>query len=395
MKVVQINATSSKGSTGKICVSISELLTSSGIENYVLYSSGTSSHKESIKYTRGKTAKIEALKSRIFGNYGFNTKSDTKRLISKLERISPDIVHIHNIHSHNCNLTMLFNYLKEKGIRIVWTFHDCWAFTAYCPHFSYPSCEKWKNGCNRCPQVKSYSFFFDRSSEIYDKKRNLFTGLDLTVVTPSNWLGDLVKQSFLKQCPVKVINNGIDLNIFKPSDSDFREKYGLENKKIVLGVSFGWSKKKGIDVFSALSQQLGDDYKIVLVGVSSETAKDLPGNILTIERTQDQKALAEIYSAANIFFNPTREETYPTVNMEALACGTPVLTFNTGGSPEIIDESCGSVINSDNIEAIAKEIKRIVEGKIFSAESCLKRAQSFSDKDKFKAYLDLYKEMVD
>lgn len=393
MKTVQINATCGIGSTGKICVGISKLLTDAAIENYILCSRGNGFPQEKI-CANGRYIKVQALKSKLFGNYGFNSKRAAKKMIEELEKVQPDVVHLHNIHGHDCNLEMLFSYFRDKKTKLVWTLHDCWAFTAYCPHFMMAKCNQWRNRCEHCVQRKDYSWFFDRSRELYEKKRALFTGLDLTIVTPSQWLADIVKQSFLKDYPVLVINNGIDLSVFNPQQSDFRTKYGLEGKKLVLGVSFGWDDRKGLDVFVELAQRLPDDYQIILVGTNSNVDKLLPKNILSIHRTNNQLELAEIYSAADLFVNPTREENYPTVNMEAIACGTPVVTFRTGGSPEIFDETCGCVVECNDVAALESESCRICTDKPYSEVACLERAKTFDQNERFKEYLKLYERVV-
>jgi len=390
MKVVQINVTCGIGSTGKIALAISEILDKNNTENYILYSQGHSDLKNSIKYTTRIAVKMQALVSRVCGNYGFEAKNATKKLISHLERIKPDIIHIHNIHSHDCNLEMLFNYIKANNIKIYWTFHDCWAFTGYCPHFDMVGCEKWKNECECCPQMGSYSWFFDRSKQNFNKKKKLFQNLDLTVITPSQWLADRVKESFLKDYPVKVINNGIDLSVFKPVDSNFREKHNCEDKFLILGVAFDWDRRKGLDVFIELSKRLDERFKIVLVGTNENVDKQLPANIISIHRTQNQTELAGIYTACDLFVNATREENYPTVNMESLACGTPVLTFNTGGSPEMLDETCGFVVEKDDIDALLSEIQNISENKPYSKENCLEKAKHFDTNARFKEYIELY-----
>ena len=389
MKVVQINAVCGKGSTGKICVDISKLLTENGIENYILYSLGKSDYPLGIKFTNEKYLKLQALKSRIFGNYGFNSQHATKNLIKELERIQPDIVHIHNIHSNDVNLKMLFEYLRKTQVKAYWTFHDCWAFTGYCPYFDMASCDKWKQGCYSCPQKKSFSFVLDKSAKLYQKKKELIDGVNLTVITPSKWLADLTKQSFFKDCEIKVINNGINLDIFKPTESDFREKYNLIGKKVVLGVAFDWGRRKGLDVFIELSKILPKDYRVVLVGTNDNIDKLLPENIISIHKTNNQKELAEIYTAADVFANPTREENYPTVNMEALACGTPVVTFETGGSPEIIDEKTGIVVDIDDINAFEKAVVEVCNGKL-TKENCLDKAKEFNKISRFKEYIKLY-----
>lgn len=390
MTVVQINVTCGKGSTGNIVLSVSKLLTQDGVENYILYSSDKSEYALAKKYTNAWELKWQALFSRVFGNYGFTSKRLTKRLLLELDKIKPDVVHLHNLHGHNCNLRMLLSYFKKNKIKLYWTFHDCWAYTAYCPHYAMVGCKKWQTGCERCPQRKRYSWFFDKSHKLYNKKKKLFSCLDLTIITPSEWLAGEVKKSFLKEYPIKVIHNGIDLSVFKPTESDFREKYGIGDKYIVLGVAFGWGQRKGLDVFVELAKRLGQRYQIVLVGTDKKVDKLLPSNIISIHRTQNQKELAEIYTASNVFANPTREENYPTVNMEALACGTPVVTFNTGGSPEIIDETCGVVVNKDDIDSMEREIKRVCEDKTLSGEACLERAKGFDAQKRFEEYVDLY-----
>lgn len=391
MKIVQINATAQSGSTGNICCAVSKLLNENNIENYIFYSLDNSNEKNAIKYLSKSNIKLQALQSRIFGNYGFEAKNATKKLINYLEEIKPDIIHLHNIHSHNCNLELLFNYIRTNNIKTFWTFHDCWAFTAYCPYFDMIGCDKWKTKCKNCPQYKEFSWFFDKSQYIFDQKKSSMQNLYLTIITPSQWLAGLVKQSFLKEYPVKVINNGIDLSIFKPINNDIKVKYNCENKYLILGVAFGWGKRKGLDVFVELFKRLDrNKYKIMLVGTDEHIEKDLPDNIISIHRTKNQNELAEIYSAADLFVNPTREENYPTVNMESLACGTPVLTFDTGGSPEIIDETCGIVVEKDDIDSMYNEIINICENNVFTKDACLRKSKQFDMNERFKEYLQLY-----
>lgn len=390
MKIVQINATCGVGSTGKICVGISELLSAEGVENYILYSSRTNGYPLGLACSDDRYIRIQALKSRILGNYGFNSRGATKRMLQQLERIGPDVVHLHNIHGHDCDLELLFSWFRRKKTKLVWTFHDCWVFTGYCTYFDMANCGKWKTACSECIQRRDFSWFWDRSKELFERKRSLLTGLDLTIVTPSKWLAELVKESFLKDDPVKVIHNGIDLTVFRPTESDFRVRYGLAGKKLILGVAFGWGPRKGLDVFIELAKRLPQEYQIVLVGTDSQVDKLLPGNIISIHRTQNQQELAQIYTAADLFVNPTREENYPTVNMESLACGTPVLTFRTGGSPECLDGSCGAVVECDDVPALEKEIIRICTEQPFTQEDCLARAATFEQKERFSEYLRLY-----
>ena len=394
MKVVQINATCGVGSTGKICVGISGLMTDAGVENHILYSSRTSGDPCGIACSDDRAIRLQALKARVLGNYGFNSRKATRSMIAQLERLRPDLVHLHNIHGHDCDLEMLFSYFQERKTRLIWTFHDCWAFTAYCPHFTMAKCGKWKTRCGNCSQRREFSWFFDRSGELFDRKKELFAGLDLTIVTPSKWLAGLVRESFLKAYPVQVIHNGIDLSVFKPTESDFRQRHGLEGKKLLLGVSFDWSERKGLDVLVELARRLPEEYRIVLVGTNEKLDRQLPEGILSIHRTQNQQELAQIYTAADLFVNPTREENYPTVNMESLACGTPVLTFRTGGSPEILDETCGAVVECDDVDAMEHQIRRICTDRPYPEAACLKKAREFDRNERFKEYLKLYERVV-
>lgn len=395
MKVVQINIVCDKGSTGKICTGISRVLNNENIENYILYSIGKSENPNAIKCTE-KWPKLQALLSRIKGNYGFNSVKTTKSLISRLEKIKPDIVHLHNMHGHNCHLEILLEYLQNSQTKVIWTFHDCWTYTGYCPHYVMANCYKWKKGCHDCVQVKKFSWFIDNSSILYDKKKKAFETLDFTIATPSKWLAEEVRQSFLCEKPIQVVNNGIDLTVFEEKETSFREQYKIGiDEYVVLGVAIQWVERKGPDIFAKLAECLDDKkYRVVMVGTDENIEKLLPENIITIRKTESVHALAEIYSAADLFINPTREEVFGLVNVEALACGTPVVTFNTGGSPECIDETCGSVVEVDDFEGLKNEIIRICETKPYSKEACIKRARQFDQNDKYLEYYELYKEVL-
>ena len=395
MKIVQINTVSDFGSTGKICAQISHLLDERSIENAILFSSGDAKDKSNrLKYANSFEIKMATLFSRMAGNWGFENFISTLRLIKKLDQIHPDIVHLHNIHSHACNLDMLFSWIKKHRVRVVWTFHDCWAFTGYCTHFLTANCMNWETGCGPCPCFRGYSFFFDKSAENYARKKKLLHGADLHITCPSHWLADAVKKSFLKEHPVTVIHNGIDLNMFQPKPGRFRETHGIpQEKKIILGVAFHWDDSKGLDVFVQLAGVLpAEEYQIVLVGTTEEIERTLPPDILCIRKTKNQDELAAIYSDADVFLNPTRADTFPTVNMESLACGTPVVTFNTGGSPEIIDENTGLVVR-DHIDDIRKGIETVLSSKQYSLQNCVERAKSFEVNDQMMQYVKLYESM--
>lgn len=390
MKVVQLCSYCGYGSVGKICQALSECLTKKGIENYVLYSRKNSNYPLAYRYSKHSSAKLQSLKSRILGNYGFNSEHDTYRLINKFEEIEPDIVHIHNIHSHDCNIEVLFDYFRMKKTKIFYTFHDCWAFTGYCMYFDTVGCEKWKTQCEKCPLHKKFSWIFDRSKELYERKKALFSELDLTIITPSAWLSMLTKESFLGNYPIKVINNGINLSVFKPYDSNFRGNYNLKDKFIILGVAMTWEDRKGLNTFVKLAKDLDDHFQIVMVGTNETDDKKLPDNIISIHRTKSQKELAEIYSAADIFVNPTMEENFPTVNIESIACGTPVITYDTGGSKEMLDDKCGIVVPRGDYKSLLLTISSYAKTNKILKSDCVERAKMYNQDDKYLEYLAIY-----
>ena len=397
MKIVQINATCGRGSTGNICLEISRLLSRNNIENYVFYAVGNCDDKLAIRYARNSDIRFAAARSHVVGNYGFNSRYITQKLIKKLDIVKPDIVHLHNVHSHNCHLSLLINYLSENNIKTIWTFHDCWAFTGYCTHFIMTGCDRWRTSCRNCPQYKHFSMFFDCSNALFNKKRELLSRLDLTIVTPSRWLADIVKQSFLRECGVEVIHNGIDLSVFKPSKLNIRKRYGIsEEKSMLLGVAYDWGMRKGLDVFCELADRLDTSrYQIVLAGISEEIRNSIPNSIITVSRLSDQTELAQLYSAADIFINPTREDTFPTVNMEAAACGTPVVTSDVGGCPETVGAETGIVVSKGDIEGIIDAIKRINSSDMYSSDACRDYAcKHFDKRVAYQSYLSLYNKII-
>lgn len=394
MRIVQING-GAKGSTGKIMMGIADVARAQGHEVMCASPITTTNRDagEDCGYYRIGTfnsRRVNVALARITGFNGCFAWFETYKLLKKIDEFKPDIIHLHNLHDSYINLPMLFSYIKKHDIPVVWTLHDCWAFTGHCPHFTIAKCDKWKTGCHGCKQYKDYpASIFDNSELMWKLKKKWFTGVkNMTIVTPSEWLAGLAKESYLKEYPIRVINNGIDLNVFKPTKSDFREKYGISPSEcIILGVSFGWNYKKGLDCFVKLRNELNEQYRIVLVGTDSSIDKKLPSGIVSIHRTQNQKELAEVYSAADVFFNPTREEVLGLVNLESLACGTPVVTFNTGGSPECIDEYSGIIVEEGD------DIKTIFEKKTYAnimEENCIKRAQQFKENEVYLKYLNIY-----
>lgn len=396
MKIVQINAVP-YGSTGKIMLGIHKELLNRGYDSYVIWGIGRKSNKNNNEFDINY--KFDNFFHKIYSHFackqGFASWYSTKKIISILEEIKPNIVHLHNLHNNFINIDLLFNYLKSNHIKIFWTFHDCWAFTGKCVHFELAECYKWKTECHNCPILKdSPKSYIDRTNWCFNKKRELLSNLDLTIISPSDWLACYVKDSFLKKYPIKVINNGINTDIFRHRDSKFKNKYNILSKKIILGVASPWSKRKGLDDFIKLSKVLDNDFVIVLVGLNKKQMITLPKNIIGIQRTNNQIELAEIYSASDIFFNPTYEDNYPTVNLEAIACGTPVLTYNTGGCAEFkkfIDKNCEQyVIDKYSVNLDIYNVKERIKKIINSSSFKLINSKSLSENNMVDEYIKLY-----
>lgn len=394
LRVLHINTVYRKGSTGKIIAGIESVCNEIGIDTYVAYRYCDTSEKSDneIPVSSWLDCHVHNRLAMYTGFQGLFSYFKTKQFLKTVDRIKPDIIHIHNIHGSFINHRLLFDYIKSNDIKTIWTLHDCWSFTGFCPHFGIERCEKWRNGCGDCIRCRSERYpIIDCTRIMWSKKKKWFSEVNqLNIVTPSNWLASLVKESFLKDYTVNVINNGIDLNVFRPCESDFRKMHNCENKFVILGVAFDWGMRKGLDVFIELSKIISSDMQIVLVGIEDKMDKLIPDNIITIQRTNNQRELAQIYSSCDLFINPTREDTFPTVNIESLACGTPVLTFQTGGSPEIINDHCGCSVPCDDFEALYEKIMYIKMNNPYSSVDCVKRAASFDMNEKFKEYVELY-----
>ncbi|MBR3639959.1 MAG: glycosyltransferase, partial [Clostridia bacterium] len=317
--------------------------------------------------------------------------------IRELRRIDPDVIHVHNLHNAYVCIPRLIKYVNRNHKALLCTLHDCWTFTGKCPHFIMSGCDKWIDGCSKCPSLQEYPrSFFDNSKRMWRKKKKWFESVErLYIATPSRWLLEQVNRSFLKNAKTCVIHNGIDLGVFRYAPGEFREKNCIGDKFVILGVSFSWSYKKGLDVFARLAKGLDDRFRIVLVGIDPETEKQLPSSVVCIQRTKSREELAGIYSAADLFVNPTREDTFPTVNMESIACGTPVLTFRTGGSTEAIGSKCGCSVECGDYDALREEILRIYETRPYARTDCIESAQAFDLKKSMNAYMKLYSEIFE
>lgn len=388
------------GSTGRIMQELSECAERNGYDTIKCYPDMPLNIQKDINdyiICENTNRKINNLLEILTGYPGSFSYFNTLALIEKLKDFKPDIIHLHNIHSSFINYNILFKYIKTENKKTVWTLHDCWAFTGRCPYFEIVKCNKWLTGCCNCPYSKSSypRSLFDYSSKMWKKKQLLYKEYkNLYFVTPSNWLSNLVKKSFLQNHICYTINNGINLDKFMVKSSRFREKYHLKNKIIILGVAFGWTPRKGINDFKRLAIEMPNEYAMVLVGVTANIASSLPKNIISISRTQSQEELSEIYSAADIFVNPTLEDNFPTVNLEALACGTPVITYETGGSPESITKDCGRVVPYGDYEALKKAIIELKDAKASMQDKCIERAKLYRKEDKYEEYISLYEKLT-
>lgn len=393
MKVLMINVVCGIRSTGRICTDLATALEAQGHEVKIAYGRENvpeQFQKYAVRIGTDLDVKLHGVKARLLDGAGFGSKKATEKFIEWVKEYDPDVIHLHNIHGYYINVEVLFNYLKDCGKKVIWTLHDCWSFTGHTPYCDSVNCERWITGCYECPLTKAYpASFVDKSKQNWRKKEEIFSGIkDLTTITPSEWLAGLVRNSFLAEYPVKVINNGIDTSKFYPIESDFRKKNGLEGKFVLLGVATVFDDMKGYSDFLKLREMLGDEYRIVLVGLTKVQIKDLPRGILGIERTSSVRELAEIYSAADLFLNLSYCENYPTVNIEAMSCGTPVLTYKTGGSPEIVEKYGGIIVEQGNTTAVANKCRNIKSG-----EERIKNSFVLEENDNsvvIRNYLKLY-----
>ncbi len=401
MRVLQINTTVNSGSHGRIAEQIGLALIEAGHESYIAAAyTARPSRSQIIKTGFDLDRKLHGLQTRIFDRHGFGSGASTRKLINHIKDIDPDIIHLHNIHGYYLNIRYLFDYLGLANKPVVWTFHDCWPFTGHCSHFDAVNCIKWKTGCFSCPNKHGYprSYFFDNSRINYRDKKELFTSVPRMMLgAPSQWRARHLGNSFLKNNEIKVIYNGIDTDNFRPINADsLKEKYEIKGKYI-LGVANIWNKRKGLDDLIKLSSMIQSELQIVLVGISRSKEGMLPDGIKSISRTENIDELAAIYSGADIFVNPTYADNFPTTNIEALACGTPVITYNTGGSPEAIDENTGIIVNRGDIEGLICTVKEVLKnGKNHYTHACRERAvRLYNKNDRFADYISIYRNLVE
>lgn len=401
-RVVLINTVAGTGSVGRLTTGLYDTLKSHGYECLICYGRG-----EPLKgynhYRIGSDLDmyIHGGLSRITDRHGFYSKKATEDLIGVLKDFAPDIVHLHNVHGYYLNLPILFDYLKQSKVRVIWTLHDCWTFTGHCSHFEYIGCQKWQTGCFACEQLNEYpkSMMMDNSKKNYEDKKRLFTGFEnLTLVTPSEWLKGRVKQSFLKDYHTVVVPTGIDLSKFSRINEEIskdnlifqlKNRLNLRGKTILLGVANPWRERKGLNQFENLAKTLDERFAIVLLGLNDEQLSKLPESIIGLAKTESIEEMSAIYSMADIYVNLTLEDTFPTTNIESLACGTPVITYKAGGSAESIDDTCGIAVERNSIQGVIAAIDKMMalKNELYTPELCVKRAKLYAKEYRFLEYI--------
>ncbi len=401
MKILQISPEGNFGSVGTIAEQIGELIIQNGYQSYIAI--GNSKFKSSsILYKIGNIINriMHAIETRIFDNNGLGSRTSTKNLIKWIENLNPDLIHIHQLHGYFINYKVLFEYLRTTKIPIVLTLHDCWTFTGHCAYFESINCVKWKTHCNNCELLNDYpkSLIFDNSFNNFILKKNLFTSVNnLTITTVSNWLSDKVSESFLKHIPRQVIYNGVDINLFNSINRDTNKVFDSDKKFVVLGVASPWNERKGLNDFIELAQILDDDVIIVLIGLNKKQIKSMPKNIIGLPKVKDKNVLAMHYKSANLFLNLSIAETFGLTTIEAMACGTPVVVYNSTACPEIIGDGTGYVVDKYDFVKINKIINKIKNNADYNLHSnaCVDWVKKkFSSKERYQEYIDLYNKLL-
>ena len=399
MKLLQINMTANVGSTGRIAEGIGLAARRAGFESWIAYGRvAASSASHLIRIGTRFDYCEHGIETRLLDNHGLASRHATRAFLREVDELKPDIVHLHNIHGFYLNYKLLFEYLRGKSIPIVWTFHDAWPFTGHCAYFTFPKCDKWKTGCGRCPRKTDYpsSYFLDRSEKNFGDKKRYFSSIpNLTIVPVSQWLDDLVGQSFLKDRRRFVIRNGIDTEVFSPSEDarKVREKLKIaDDETMLLGVSRMWESRKGLRDFLELAGRLPPKRKIVLVGLPGKMIGSLPRGIIGIERTESTRELADLYSAADLFLNLTYEDNYPTTNLEAISCGTPCLTYRTGGSPESVCPETGYVVEPGDLASVLEIVNRLPAKDVPTLRA--RAVRDFAQETCFKQYIPVFESIV-
>jgi len=399
MKVLQINVNVNIGSVGRIAEEIGNVLISKGHDSYIAYARGTGkSTSKLIKIGSMLDVYTHGLYTLLTDKHGYASKNATKKLLAEISKIKPDMLVLHNLHGYYIHIGLLFDYIKANHIPVAWILYDCWDFTGHCTYFDDIACEKWKIHCNNCPKYKNYpAALVDNSYQNFELKRKNVDNLHhMELIVHSNWLRGLIKDSFLNRYKIHVTPSAINLSLFKPSPSVLDKQYNLQNKRVILGCASTWTNRKGYHDFIQLSEMISSQYQIVMIGLNKKEKKGLPNSIIGLSKTESIQELAQWYSLAYVFVNPTSQDNFPTTNLEALACGTPVITYNTGGSPEAIDEHTGFVVNKGNVAGIYEAVCRM-EGMDYNqiSKACRARAEKLFDRNtRYLDYLDIFNKLI-
>ena len=365
MKYLFINSVAGIGSTGRIVAETCRELMKEGHECVLAFGRDKANCDDipTVQIGTKLDTRIHGLRCRLLDDHGFGSGGATRNFLRWVRQYDPDVIWLHNIHGYYIHIGELFDYLRTCGKQIRWTLHDCWAFTGHCAYFDMVGCGKWKTGCHDCPQKREYpaSLVLDGSRRNYDEKKRLFTGIpNLTLQVPSHWLKGRVQQGFLKEYPVEVVYNTVDRDVFKPTAGDFRERHGLEGKKLLLGVASVWDRRKGLEDFLELAKLLEEPYRIVLIGLSQRQIRNLPENVLGLPRTNSLLELVQAYSTADLFLNPSAEETFGMTTLEALYCGTQAVVYEDTACEEIVDAFGGMAVprGERNLYRAVKELTK-------------------------------------
>lgn len=400
MRVFQLNTYCGVKSTGRIALEIARLVEADGGACRIGYGVPgivPEAERFAVRVGTAWERKLHGAARKLLDAEGYGSPLGTAALIREMRQFSPDIIHLHNLHGCYLNLPMLFSYLRGAGVPVVWTLHDCWPFTGHCAYFDFCGCDRWRTECHACPQQHSYPVCMglDGSRRNYRMKKRLFSPLEsLTFVAPCQWMTGPLRNSFLGAHSVRVIPNGVNRSVFRPTPSDLRRAYGLEGVRVILAVASEWDERKGLRYLIQAAEKMGERYRFVVIGLEEEQLAALPPGMLGLRRTRDADELAAWYTAADCFANPTLEDNMPMVNLEALACGTPIAVFRTGGCPEAVGgEACGRVVEKGDVEALCGALAELSAKKPSLTQACLARARQFDANEAFLSYLSLYKEL--
>ena len=397
IKIAFINSVAGYGSTGRL---IDELARMDGIEAKVYFGRKKNlSDHETYRMTGFFGNVHHAMRTFLFDDHAFCNTKETERMLKDLDQFHPDLIHLHNLHGYYINTEVLFEHLKEMNIPVIWTLHDCWAFTGHCAHYEAVGCDQWKNGCRHCKNLWTYypTFNGNHTYDNYVRKKTAFTSLgnNLHIAVPSRWLKSQVEESFLKETECSVISNGIDLKKFYPVKSAFKEEHNIVGKKMIVSCSSVWTERKGLNQLEDISYQLPENCVMCVVGTTKKQSKRFSNKTICIERTDSIRKLAEIYSAGDLFVNLTMEETFSMVNVEAQACGCPVATYRSGGSTEMITENTGVIIPKNDIDGMLAVIRDVCADKlVFSETDCVENASCFSLEKMYDGYMKLYQRVI-